>query len=179
MKETKLIWFRLRFPRDLDGPAVLAALSAFSGVSHHTRLVFDLSATNSGIEHRLAVSPSSTDVVTAGLRATMPSLRLDKIDPPKRAYTRRLLWQLAPATSPIRTDELAAIAASLLSSLFPLGQSESIRLVWTLRPAVRPPLSFTPEHRREGYLPCVVASSVSPSWPPSSAGQLTPPTYLA
>jgi hypothetical protein len=152
MKRSELTWFRLRFPRDLDERAALAALSSFSGVSHRTRVIFELTATESGIEHHLAVSPPATDVVTAGLRATMPSVRLDTTEAPMHAYTRRLLWQLAPATSPIRVDDLAAIAASLLSSLFPLGSGESIHLIWTVRPAVRPPLRFTPEHRREGYL---------------------------
>jgi hypothetical protein len=152
MTQTELTWFQLRFPHDLSQDAVLAALSAFSGVSSGTRLVFDLSATNGGIEHRLAVSPSATEIVTAGLRAAIPSLRLDSIEAPKRPQTRRLLWQLAPATAPIRVDELAAVAASLLSSLFPLDEHEAIRLVWTLRPAVRPPLQFTPENRREGYV---------------------------
>ena len=65
MKHSELTWFRLRFPRDLTEDAVLAALSAFSGVSHNTRVIFDLSATESGIEHRLAVSQTATDVVTA------------------------------------------------------------------------------------------------------------------
>jgi Type IV secretion-system coupling protein DNA-binding domain len=152
MKQADLAWFRLKFPHDLSLDAVLAALSAFSGVSHGTRLVFDLTATPAGTEHRLAVSPRATDVVTAGLRAAIPSLRLDAVPPPRLAFTRRLLWQLAPATAPIRVDEPAAIAASLLSSLFPLDSDEVIRLVWTLRPAVRPALQPTPETRREGYL---------------------------
>ena len=147
----ELTWFRLRFPRDLDQSAVLAALSAFSGVSSGTRLVFDLTATASGIEHRLAVSPSAADVVTAGLRAAIPSLRLDSTKPHQPVHSRRLLWQLAPAAAPIRVDAPGAIAASLLASLFPLGEKESIRLVWTLRPAMRPPLQFTSESRRDGY----------------------------
>jgi hypothetical protein len=152
MKRVELTWYRLRFPRDLTDDAVLAALSAFCGVSHSTRLVFDLSATAHGIEHRLAISPAAMDVVLGGLRAAIPSLRLDAIDPPRQTYAKRLLWQLAPAAAPIRVDELSAIAASLLSSLFPLRSSETIRLAWTARPAVRPPLSYTPERRREGYL---------------------------
>jgi hypothetical protein len=162
MNRPDLIWFQLRFPHDLEQSAVLAALSAFSGVSHNTRLIFDLTATEGGIAHRLAVSPSAAEVVTAGLRAAIPSLRLDRIEPPKRSFSRRLLWQLAPATAPIRVDELAAIAASLLSSLFPLGDGEAIRLVWTLRPAVRPPLPFVPESRREGYAQAMRPKLASP-----------------
>lgn len=151
MKHTGLTWYRLRFPRGLTEDAVLAALSAFSGVSHNTRLVFDLSANAGGIEHRLAVSPAAADIVSAGLRAAIPSLRLDSVAAPQPTYTKRLLWQLAPATGPIRVAELAAVAANLLSSLHPLADDEAIRLIWTMRPAVRPPLRPTPEHRREGY----------------------------
>jgi hypothetical protein len=147
----ELTWYRLRFPRDLDEAAVLAALSSFSGVPHGTRLVFDLSATQDGIEHRLALSSEAAGIVTSGLRAAIPSLRLDQVATPKQRYSRRVLWQLAPVTSAIRVDELAAISASLLSSLFPLAKDEAIRLVWTMRPAVRPTLQPTPEERREGY----------------------------
>jgi Type IV secretion-system coupling protein DNA-binding domain len=151
VKRPELTWYQLRFPRDLSQEAVLAALSAFSGVSHGTRLVFDLSASQAGIEHRLAVTPAAAEVVAANLRAAIPSLRLDALDTPNQAYSRRLLWQLAPTPSPIRASDLAAIAASLLSSLFPLGHGEHIRLIWTVRPSIRPGLQPTPEKRREGY----------------------------
>jgi hypothetical protein len=162
VKPPELTWFRLRFPRDLDESAVLAALSAFSGVSHNTRLAFDLAATHAGIEHRLAVSPDATGMVTSSLRAAIPSLRLDAIETPKDAYSRRVLWQLAPATAAIRVDGLGAISANLLSSLFPLGANESIRLIWTVRPAVRPALQYTPENRREGYVAAMRHKLASP-----------------
>lgn len=151
MRRAELTWYRLRFPRELTDDAVLAALSSLSGVPHATRLVFDLKATSTGIEHRLAVSSTRTDIVTASLRAAIPSLRLDRAKTPEDAPAKRLLWQLTPATAAIRTDDLAAIAANLLSSLYPLGSGESIRLIWTVRPAVRPPVQFTPESRREGH----------------------------
>jgi hypothetical protein len=162
MKRSELTWFRLRFPRDLDESAVLAALAAFSGVSHNTRVVFDLAATHAGIEHRLAVSPEVTAIVTSSLRAAIPSLRLDAMETPKDAYSRRVLWQLAPATAAIRVDGLGAISANLLSSLFPLGVNESIRLIWTVRPAVRPALRYTPENRREGYVAAMRHKLASP-----------------
>jgi hypothetical protein len=151
MRRAELAWFRLSFPRDLDEQAVIATLSAFCGVSHNTRLVFDLSASDSGIEHRLAVSPVSTEIVASNLRAAVPSLRLDVIDTPKRAFSRRLLWQLTSTTAAIRVDRPAAIAASLLASLFPLNQGEGIGLSWTLCPAVRPALPLTADGQREGY----------------------------
>jgi hypothetical protein len=150
MNDAKLTWLSLRFPRDLEGDATLAALSAFSGVHHATRLIFSLSATEHRIEHRLAVTTSAVEGVTGSLRAAMPSLRLDAIDTPTDTYTRRELWQLAPATATIRTDDLPAIAASLLASFYPLHKDELVELRWTARPAVRPRFDAAHETPKQG-----------------------------
>lgn len=139
MRPAALDWFDLRFPRDLEQADVLAALNTFSGVPSRARLALELLATDSGIQHRLAVTPTDADTVTAALRAAIPSLRVEKTDTPSRRRG-RWLWQPAPRVAALRTDELAAISASLLSSLFPLTKGEAIRLTWRLRPAPRPPL---------------------------------------
>lgn len=161
MKRADLNWFALRFPRDLNQDAVLAALSSFSGVSYSTRLIFDLSATDSGITHRLAVSPAATDAATGNLRAALPSLRLQAIEAPL-ATTRHVLWQLSPGVAALRTDELGAISASLLSSLFPLESGESVRLLWTLRPAPRPHLPDLPDNQLVGRLRALRAKLALP-----------------
>lgn len=151
MKRAELTWFRLGFPRDLSQDATLAVLASLSGVAHGTRLVFDLAATEDGITHRLAVSPAeAAETVTASLHAAVPSLRLTRIAAPTDGYRRRRLWQLAPGHAAIRSDELAAITAGLLASLFPLASDESVRLLWNVYPRGRPPLEVTPEDRRQG-----------------------------
>lgn len=155
MTPAGLNYYRLSFPRDLSQEAVLAALASFSGVPYPTRLVFELSATREGIVHRLAVSPKAAESVLGSLRAAIPSLRLDKTEPPIRRHTQRALWQVSPSTAVIRTDELPAIAAGLLASLFPLSENETVRLTWTMRPHLRPPLPLTPEiqrNRQQGAL---------------------------
>jgi hypothetical protein len=88
--------------------------------------------------------------VLGNLRAAIPSLRLDTIESPTSDYDVQALWQVSPATAVIRTDELPAIASGLLASLFPLDVDEAIRLTWTLRPHLRPPLPLTPEIQRDG-----------------------------
>ncbi len=152
MNRSKLTWFSLRFPLDLDEHAVIAALSSFSGLPHGARLLFDLTATSSSITHRLAVTSSAADTMTGSLRAAIPSLRLNHIEAPNYRYNRRLLWQLSPFAAAIRSDESAATSASLLSSLFPLGSNESIRLIWTMRSAIRPRVNVTREGRSEGQV---------------------------
>jgi hypothetical protein len=143
-------WFRLRFPRDLSQDAVLAALSACSGIPHSARLIFSLSAAESGIEHRLAVRANAAEIVTGSLRAAIPSLRLDTIDTPTGDWTRRELWQLTPATAVIREQALSAVAASLLASLYPLHTDERVELRWITRSAVRPRFDVTTEAPRQG-----------------------------
>jgi hypothetical protein len=155
MKRAGLHYYRLSFPRDLSQEAVLAALASFSGVPYPTRLVFELSATRAGIIHHLAVSPKAAESVLGSLRAAIPSLRLDRTEPPTRRHTQRALWQVSPSNAVIRTDELPAIAAGLLASLFPLNEHETVRLSWTMRPHLRPPLPLTPEiqrNRQQGAL---------------------------
>jgi hypothetical protein len=125
MRRSDLTWYRLRFPRDLEESAVLAALSAFSGVSSSTRLVFDLSASREGIEHHLAVNSAAVETVLGSLRAAIPSLRLDQVEAPNHRHDQRALWQVTPPTAVIRTDGLSAIAADLLASLFPLSERET------------------------------------------------------
>jgi hypothetical protein len=150
MKRAELTWFRLGFPHDLSPDAVTAALASFSGVPHTARLVFDLAADSHGITHRLAVTAPHADIVTGGLRAAVPSLRLDTIDTPSLSYRHRTLWQLTAVTAVIRCDEPAAIAAGLLASLFPLAEGEHLRLRWVVRSGVRPTETAMPEHDMDG-----------------------------
>jgi hypothetical protein len=161
MRRGTLIWFQLRFPRDLTAEAVLAALSSLSGIPHGVRLVFDLSADSSGISHRLGVSPSAVETVTGSLRAAVPSLRLDSIEP-RTPGNRRSLWQLSAPVAVIRTDDLAAISASLLSALFPLSEGEAICLRWSLHSAPRPPLPDPPDSHMDGRLRALRAKLALP-----------------
>lgn len=151
MTRHELTWFALRFPRDLSDKAVIAALSALSGVSHRTRLIFDLSATSAGIIHRLAISDAATDGVTSSLHAAIPSLRLDETEAPTPPRHKRWLWQLTAPTAAVRSDNLNSISAALLASCWPLHGHETIHLRWTVRASHRPHLPLTPNDRSQGH----------------------------
>lgn len=148
MTKAKPDWFQLRFPRDLEQDAVLAALSSFSGLPHRARLTLELHADHTGISHHLSLNQPAHEPVAAALRAAIPSLRLEAIDRPKPTE-HGWLWQLTPRVAAIRTDALPPAAAGLLSSLFPLGESEAISLAWHLRPSVRPVLPLHPEPSKQ------------------------------
>jgi hypothetical protein len=161
VKLTKLNWFALRFPRDLDKDGVLAALAAFSGVPSRARIVLELHADHTGIEHRLGVRGRDTESVTATLRATVPSLRLTPAEW-RRPSGHRLLLQTSPALAALRTDNLAATSAELLSSLFPLGPGESVCLRWGLRSWPLPPLPLGHYDAQDGRERVVRAKLVEP-----------------
>lgn len=162
MKRGELDWFQLRFPRDLEQADALAALNVFSGVPSRARIVLDLLATDKGITHRLAVTPTVAGVVAASLRAAIPSLRLQALDEPDNVKARRWLWQLTPRVAAIRTEELPAVSAALLSNLFPLGPGESMRLTWQLRPWPRPALPVGRYDAQDGRERVVRAKLVLP-----------------
>jgi hypothetical protein len=139
MNLARLDWFQLRFPLGLEQNSVLAALAAFSGVPHRTRIVLELHADHAGIRHRLGIRAHDTESVIGTLRAAMPSLRLTPTErPPTPGH--RLLLQTSPALAVLRTDNLAATSADLVSSMFPLNEAESVCLRWTLRAWPLPPL---------------------------------------
>ncbi len=141
MRAAELTWFRLGFPRDVTISQVLAVLTSLSGAPHSARIVFDLEAGQSGITHRLAITPAHQGILLAALRAGIPSLRADQIKPPIEHGPTRLLWQLDSPTAVLRADDPAPTSTSLLSSLFPLERSETVRLSWTMRPHPQPPRS--------------------------------------
>lgn len=149
MRRADLTWLDLRFPHDLDEAAVLAALSALSGLAYPGRLVLMLRASEDGISHHLAVRPDGLETVTGSLRAAMPSLHAEHCDAPE-APGQRWLWQLAPAVAAIRTEELGSIATSLLSSLLPLAEGEKVTLTWTLRPSPHPAMPQSPDADHDG-----------------------------
>ncbi len=144
-----LNWFALRFPHGLEKDSVLAALAAFSGVPSRARIVLELHADHSGIRHRLGVRANNTASVTATLRAAIPSLRLTPTDW-RRPPGNRLLLQTSPSLAALRTDDLAGTSAELLSSLFPLGEGESVALRWSLRSWPLPPLPTGHYEARDG-----------------------------
>jgi hypothetical protein len=147
VKRRELSWFQLRFPRDLSEPSLVAALSSLSGLPAGSRLVFELTATAAGIEHRLAVTETTREAVTANLRAAIPSLRLESVVGPTASLRPQWLWQLSAPVAALRTSEASA---GLLAGLFPLRSGETVQLRWQLRPGPRPTFDFGSEGSRAG-----------------------------
>jgi hypothetical protein len=79
-----------------------AKRSQFSGVPHGTRLIFDLLADHDGISHYLSLTRRVHEVAAGGLRAAIPSLRLDVDQRPKALHGSRPRWQTSGPLAVIR-----------------------------------------------------------------------------
>jgi type IV secretion system coupling TraD/TrwB family protein len=143
-------WFELRWPRDVSEEQATAALSSFSGLPHGTRLTLEVTADDSGITHRLATSPATSETVAAALRAAVPSLRLSGMDAPRVTASSGFIWQLDSRVAALRTDDLPGASAALLSSFFPLREGETVSLRWKLKPGVRPVLPAPANAPKDG-----------------------------
>lgn len=153
MSRSQLTLYRLRFPRDLEPDAAIAALSTFTGLPHQARLVLETTASQDGIEHRLGVTEASAETVASSLRAAIPSLRLSEVVDDQEQPAdggRRLLWQLTPFVAALQVSDPAATAAALLGSLFPLSPGEVIRLRWHLRSAPTPAPAISRDNELRG-----------------------------
>ena len=150
MKRQSLTWWQLRFPQELDESAVLAALANVAGLPAGSRVVFDLSADHERIVHRVGITERAADIISGALRAAIPSLRLDLVEPPAQRRGRGLRFQLAPAATPLLASEAATSAAALLASMFPLTEEEYVQLRWELRPAPHPRLEPSDPHPSDG-----------------------------
>lgn len=126
--------YRLAFPRDLTIDQVVAFARSLSFLrarrgSLHGRpsVVFELAVHGAVIEHRLRLPQDQSEQALAQLRATIPGIRTELVEPatlPVARVVREL--RLVDAALPIRTDQAAAFAASLLHSAGALDGDERL-----------------------------------------------------
>lgn len=121
--------YRLEFPRDLELDQVVAFVRSLVGLRPprwsllaRSSIVFELVAREGSSEHRLRVPRNQVDRVLAQLRSTIPGLRtvlLEDAALPPMQLVREVA--LSSPDLPIRTDQAAAFAASLLHAFHPLA----------------------------------------------------------
>jgi hypothetical protein len=132
--------FELRFPRDLSVESVFAFLQALSGVMPAGRqalfgvpaIVFEVHAGSSGIQHSLLIPARWAEYVLGQLRAAVPSVRIVERDAGRTSVSRAVELRLSRGHVPLRVQHAAAVAASLLGSLHPLREDESVVIQWVI-----------------------------------------------
>lgn len=152
--------YRLHFPSDLDANQVGTWLSAVSGtlttgprrLLDVSSMVFEVEATEAGIQYRLVVPEGTADFLVSQLRALVPGSTAmpASADDPAHHWTAAVeLGQTNPRRS-LGTVNAEAISASLLAGMQGLGPGEALLLQWVVSPALR---QRPPQQANELVLP--------------------------
>lgn len=135
--------YTLRFPLQADHPAVTNFIAGLAGLvaprwyrpTAVRAVVIEVTATEDGISHRLITSRSLAPIVTAQLRASLPSVRVEQEEPGRRPSPDHATeLGLSDSSRRLRIDQPEAIARGLLSGLLPLRDHEVVTLQYVLTP---------------------------------------------
>ncbi|KJS57061.1 hypothetical protein VM98_03090 [Streptomyces rubellomurinus subsp. indigoferus] len=160
-RDTSRLTYQLHHPRGLTIQQVADFLHALSRLRPERAwlfgrdsVVFELVGQPDRIEYRLRLPEHQADALLRQLRAIAPGIRTELVEQPvlpRPNWLRRI--HLTTALRPLRTEAPAAFAASLLSSLQPIGPAETLLYQLVVYP-VRTPRAVSAEPRpATGALP--------------------------
>jgi hypothetical protein len=144
---SSLVCYRLTLPPGLTVADVtnwlthVVATTHTSGLAIHlpSALGLEVSADEHGIAHTLLVPGPLTGTVMAGLRATLPAVRIEELPPSATpTYTLAAEARLTSLHRPLAHDRAQLASTSILAALQPLGAGERITLQWLFAGAPTP-----------------------------------------
>ncbi len=165
--------YSLTFPGDLAAESIQAWLrstasalrfgtSGFFSLSRDS-LVFETWATSSGITHRLLIPSNSAEYITAQLRTHGRGVTVAKDDSrPVVDWNAGSEVSLSRPMSPLQTGRDNEVAASLLGSIQPLQEGETVLIQWVLAPVQEPREASTVPANR-GLLRSILFGNETPS----------------
>lgn len=131
----------VRFPAGVEPASAVAALDSLSGLPWSAEVVFELSATEHGIEHAIWVPEAVRSPVESALTGAIPGLRLAEAVPDHSTAV-TVSRQLSVSTPVIlSTDDPAAVSRVFLTGLSALHPGERVVVRWALRPSHAPTLT--------------------------------------
>ncbi|MDP9164524.1 MAG: type IV secretion system DNA-binding domain-containing protein [Actinomycetota bacterium] len=132
------VWWRLSWPNELDPKAVGAFLRALAASHQGGTIVIETVATETGIEHWLAVPGQAAAGVAQLARTLLPQVRIAEADRAPELTPRRVYrLHLSSHRRPLLSAEPEAIAHGLLAGLQTLQRGEQLVVQWLLGPRMR------------------------------------------
>ena len=144
--------YRIFFPSDLAQEGVATFLDGISGAMHRKpgifswaepmpSLVFEVWATNQGIEHWLRVPSQYEQVIVPPLLTLIPGTRLvPDGEYPSRAWTKAVEVGVKNSHRQLHIADASALSANILARFAHLGKDETLMMQWAVTPA-------TPRHK--------------------------------
>ena len=141
--QCELVGYRLAFPRGLEPTAVTGFVGGLAGiVAPRWRrpvvvraVVFETTATATGIAHHLVMPKSLSSLVLSALRAALPGVGAHPDDEHEvRRPTMAAELRVNTRHRPLAVSDATAISRAILASLQPLNQGERLVVQWSASP---------------------------------------------
>lgn len=138
MRSVSLIWFRLRWPREVT-PDQVTQIFRLLATAGGRPVIVEAVGSPGAVQHRLALPSEQAEGMVDQLRAVLPGLSVEALpERPALAVTRAVELRLSTRRRPLRTDDLAAVNRAVLTALAHLRRGEHLALQWVLGRALAP-----------------------------------------
>lgn len=162
--QRSLMAYKLQLPANLSTDDIarwLSMIAASTGMPRWSLrspmpVLFELVASQTGIEHYVLVAKARQQHMLSSLRAGLPGARLTdvpnfQVHPPQ--YRAATELRLTTFRRPLAIERAEAVSTALLASLQPLAHGEEIRISWCLCGASTPPPVPSSTGRSDSALP--------------------------
>jgi hypothetical protein len=167
LRSVSLIWYRLRWPREVKSEQVTQACRLLA-TSADGSVILEAVGAPGTVEHRLALSSGQAAAMVDQLRAAIAGLSVEVLESrPALAAKRAVELRLSTRRRPLRTDDIADVNRAVLTALAHLRGSERLSLQWLLGRSLAP--ATVPNHvgglAHESWLGALLLAPFGPPRP--------------
>jgi hypothetical protein len=138
VKSESLIWYRLRWPREV-APEQVAQVWRLLAAAAGCPVVIEAVGSPGLVEHRLALPAARAGSVVDQLRAAIPGLAIDALGRrPALTATRAVELRLSTQRRPLHTDDMAGVSRAMLTALAHVRRGERLSVQWVLGRSLAP-----------------------------------------
>jgi hypothetical protein len=164
VKRHELVWYRLRWPREVTPEQVVQGFRLLASAGGRP-MVIEAVGSGGAVEHRLALPSGYSGGVSEQLRAALPGLSIEELsERPALDIRHAVELRLSTGRRALRTDDPAGVSRALLTALADLHRSERVVVQWILArpvPAVAVPNRLV-SLDRESWVGALLLAPFSP-----------------
>jgi hypothetical protein len=132
LRSVSLIWFRLRWPREVT-PDQVTEIFRLLATAGGRPVIVETIGSFGAVQHRLGLPSECAESMVDQLRAALPGLSVEALpERPALTVTRAVELRLSTRRRPVRTDDLAAVNRAVLTALAHVHKGEYLALQWAL-----------------------------------------------
>jgi hypothetical protein len=166
VKTPELVWYRLRWPREVEAEQVTQVCRLLATAAGEP-VILEVGGRPGQVEHRLALPIVRAGSTVDQLRAAIPGLAIETLKERTVVATHAVELRLTTRRRSLRIEDVVSSSRALLTALAHLGRGEYLTLQWVLGRTL--PAMVVPNRLvgidRETWLGALLAAPFSPPQP--------------